>query len=105
MSTVPPNLAGSVLQSHVVQRQVSRVRNGEEAHKASATRQQAAAIDESDTTVSTEDQDTQVHSDAQGTGSQGRAFSSPQEAEELEPQADDSDSISGDEGQHIDLEA
>ena len=75
MSTMPPNLAGSVLQSGLVQRNASNVRNNEEAQKVSADRRQTNAIDEQDTTVETTDADTQVHTDAEGSGSQGRAFS------------------------------
>ena len=85
MSSVPPNLAGSILQSHLVQRQVSQVRNNEEASRTNAARQQAASADEKDTTVGTADSDTQVHSDAEGSGGQGRAFTPPEEQDELAP--------------------
>ena len=105
MSTVPPNLVGPILQSNLAQRQVSGIRDNEEAQKANATRRQAAATDETDTTVGTDDQDARVDADAEGTGSQGRTFSNPEEAEEAKPEAADADNPSDDEGQHIDLQA
>lgn len=104
MSAVPPgNLAGSILQSHLVQRQASTVRNGDEAGRADAARRQTSAIDEKDTTVGTADGDTQVHTDAEGTGSQGRAFSESEE----QPNPEDTPKPPplGDEGHHLDLQA
>jgi len=102
MSSLPPNLVGPILQSHLAQRQVSNVRNTERSQQINAERQQTAAIDEKDTTVETTDNDTAVHSDAEGQGSQGRAFTAPEEPEE--PQSEPS-SPDEDQGQHIDLQA
>ena len=105
MSSVPPNIVGPILQSNLTQRQVSTVRNSEDAQKANANRQQTAAADASDTTVETDDQDVQVHTDAEGSGSQGRAFSHPEEPAESSEEEADSSSPDGDEGQNIDLKA
>ena len=103
MSAVPPNVVGSVLQSHLTQHQVSVVRDTQESERDNANRRQASAVDEKDTTVGTTDTDTQIHTDAEGTGSQGRAFSSPEE--EVEQDAGEPDSPLGDEGRNIDLKA
>jgi hypothetical protein len=104
MSAMPPtNLVGSLLQSHQAQRQVTVLREGEESQRDSASRRQASAVDEKDTTVGTTDADTQIHSDAEGTGSQGREFT-PQEEEE-EQVADESGPPLGDEGRNLDLQA
>ncbi len=103
MSAMPPNVVGSVLQSHLTQHQVSVVRDTQESERDNASRRQASAVDEKDTTVGTTDTDTQVHTDAEGTGSQGRAFSSPEE--EAEQEAGESNSPLGDEGRNIDLKA
>lgn len=103
MSTMPPNVVGSVLQSHLAQHQVSVVRDTEESQRESANRRQATAVDEKDTTVGTTDTDTAIHPDAEGTGSQGRAFSSPEE--ETEQGGDESNPPLGDEGRHLDLQA
>jgi len=87
----------------MAQQHASSVRDTEAAHSAIARRQQSSAIDEQGSIVETTDSDTQVHSEAEGTGSQGRAFS--ETADEQRDTADntsDSDSL---EGLHIDLEA
>lgn len=103
MSALPPNLVGSILQSNVSQRQVSNIRNREETQRATADRQQTAAVDETDSTVETTDDDTQVHADAEGTGSQGRPFTQEEEEEKKDNQPEES--ADGQAGTHIDLEA
>lgn len=103
MSSVPPNLVGPILQSNLTQRQISRVRDNERSQESSSQRQQANAIDERDSTVETTDGDTQVHSDAEGMGSQGRAFTGS-EPDEQAP-ADQELLPDQQEGRHIDLEA
>jgi type IV secretory pathway TrbL component len=103
MTALPPNMVGSVLQSHLAQHQVSVARETEESQRDNASRRQASAADERDTTVGTTDTDTQIHSDAEGTGSQGRAFNSPEE--EVEQDADELPPPQGDEGRNLDLTA
>jgi hypothetical protein len=103
MSSVPPNLVGPILQTPLAQRQVSALRDAERAQTANAQRQQAAALDTHDTTVETTDHDTQVHTDSEGQGSQGRSFSDADESKrsEEDPQA----TAQGDEGRLLDLQA
>mgnify|MGYP006908280442 CR=1 FL=1 len=103
MSAVPPNLVGPVLQSHLTQRQVQNVRSSEENQKASAAQRGGMATEEKDTTVETTDNDTQVYTDSEGTGSQGRAFSEPESQEE--EASDKKKPVEGDEGTLIDVEA
>lgn len=103
MSAVPPNLVGPILQTPLVQRQVAAVRDAERAQGAIAQRQTAAAVDATDSTVETTDNDTQVHTESEGQGSQGRAFSEPDgEPTATEPPAPDGEQQ---EGRLIDLEA
>ena len=102
MSTLPTNIVGTVLQSTIVQRQVSAVRDTERASAAVDLRKQASIIDEKGTTVETTDGDTQVYSDAEGGGSQGRPFSSEEKQEEP---AKEKPTPQGDEGTLLDLEA
>ena len=102
MSTVPPNLVGPILQSHLMQRQVAGVRDTERAQETTAQRQQSSAIDEKDSTVETTDGDTQVHTDSEGAGSQGRAFSHSEPP--IEP-VEDEPSNDTEQGIHIDLQA
>ncbi len=102
MSTLPTNIVGTVLQSTLVQRQVSASRDTERASSAVDLRQQATIIDEKGSTVETTDGDTQVYSDAEGTGSQGRPFSGQEQPDQP---ADQDSPPEGDEGTHIDIEA
>jgi len=102
VSTLPPNLVGPLLQSHLVQQQVSRVRDNERAQELSARRKQSSAIDQQESTVETTDNDTQVHAEAEGTGSQGRPFSSPEEQQPPPENKPTGDEI---EGRLLDLEA
>lgn len=101
MSSVPPNLSASVLQSNLVQRQAAGVRDVERNQRASADRQQARAIDEAGSTVETADDTTEVYTDAEGSGSQGRAFDSPEESATPDANLE----ADGNEGSIIDLEA
>lgn len=105
MSAVPPHLAASVLQSNVTQRQVSSVRDTERNQRANADTQQARAIDQADSTVEITDESSEVYSDAEGAGSQGRAFSpAPEDEDALNTASDDPDDPDDtEEGQHIDL--
>ena len=102
MSAVPPDFVGPILQSHLAQRQVSNIRNTERAQQVHAERQQTAAIDEKDTTVETTNGDTAVHTDAEGQGSQGRAFTTPESPDQAQ---DASCPPDGDEGRNIDFQA
>jgi hypothetical protein len=102
MSTLPTNIVGTVLQSTLVQRQVSTVRDTERASATVDLRQQATIIDEKGSTVETTDGDTQIYSDAEGTGSQGRPFSSEEQPEET---AEQKTTPEGDEGTILDIEA
>ncbi len=104
MSSVPPNLVGPILQTPLTQRQVSAVRDAKQSHEAAAARQQTAASEDTDTIVETSDNDTRVHADAEGTGSQGRAYSESPESEEPPPPVD-RPPPDDDTGRLIDLEA
>ncbi len=101
MSTLPTDIIGSVLQSHLVQQQTAAVRDTERTTAAIDLRKQATIVDEKGTTVETTDGDTQVYADAEGSGSQGRPFSE----ESPEQSADQENRPEGDEGTHIDIEA
>jgi len=103
MSSLPPNLVGPILQSPLAQRQIARVRDNQQAQEASLRHQQTHAVDQQDSTVETTDGDTQVHSDAEGMGSQGRAFTGDQPEQPEEAAAEKSPDTP--EGRHIDLQA
>jgi hypothetical protein len=100
MSTLPTSMVGSILQGPLTQHQVSALRDSERAQRAVAQRQQVLAVTEKDSTVETTDNDTQVHTDSEGQGSQGRAFSEPEDNSPETPGPP-----SPDEGHLIDFEA
>ncbi len=100
MSTLPSSLVGSILQSPLTQQQVSTVRDSDRVQRSVAQRQQLAAATENDSAVETTDNDTQVHTDSEGQGSQGREFTEPEE----KPQ-DPSDPTGPDDSHLIDFEA
>ncbi len=104
-SSLPPNLVGSILQSHLTQRQTSVTQDSARAEQVNAAQRQSKAIDEADTTVETTDEDTRISPDSQGGGGQGRAFSSPENEAELLREDDSSrENEDADELRHIDIQ-
>ena len=104
-SSLPPNLVGSILQSHLTQRKTSITQDSTRDEQVNAAKRQSKAIDERDTTVETSDEDTRISPDSQGSGGQGRAFSSPEDA--AEPLLEDNTDQEGkdaDEIRHIDIQ-
>ncbi len=104
MSAVPPNFAASILQSNLAQRQVASVRDTERNERAGADRQQARVIDQADSTVETAGDATEVFTDSEGAGSQGRDFSSPDEESVATPETPEPPTAA-EQGQIIDLSA
>ncbi len=104
MSAVPPNLPASILQGGFAQRQVASLRDAERNERTTADRQQARVVDQAGSTVETAEDTTSVHTDAEGGGSQGRAFSDSQE-EPTQPESSAPSEPDGDEGRIIDLSA
>jgi hypothetical protein len=74
MSGIPSDIAASSLQAGVHARDVARQRDADRVQQAQITEKRQAKVEEAGATVETEDGDTAVFSDAEGTGSQGRAF-------------------------------
>ncbi len=105
MSSLPPNIAGSILQSNLTQRQITQLRERERTQQHHAERQQVDAIDEKDSTVETTDEDTRVDTDAEGGGSQGRAFTGEEDEQPQDDTASPTTDPKGQSGHHIDLEA
>jgi hypothetical protein len=107
MSGIPSDIAGSSLQAGFQARDVSRVRDGEKTGQAHSSDKTAKAIDEASSTVETEDNDTAIYADAEGTGSMGRSFEEELLEEEAAEQEDDEQGRSEpDDGQpHLDIQA
>ena len=107
MAEIPSEIASSAAQSGIQTREATRDREARQATQANAADRRAHAVNQADTTVETTDNDTQVFTDAEGAGSQGRNF----EEENTPPDEDSTESRDGgiiqdDQGNlHLDLEA
>ena len=105
MSTIPPDIVGPLAQSGVQQQHASRGLEHERAQQAGAMERGSRISDQAADTIGEADGDTRVHTDAEGTGSQGRAHSDEQ-GEPTEEPADGGGVRCDDDGQiHLDLEA
>ena len=108
MVDIPPDVAASSAQAGFTAREVAAERDARRTGRAEAARRQIQSLDEASATVDTNDGDTAVFTDAEGTGSQGRA------TEDDEPSPDDHEQdataesgvVKGDDGRpHLDIQA
>ena len=84
MSTIPPNWLGSIIQTHGAQDRATEAKNKERAGDAERAGKEGFAERLQDI-IENSDRDSQVYSDAEGTGSQGRPYSE-EEQEQEQPQ-------------------
>lgn len=105
MAQIPPAPIASVLQSGVTQAETARVQDGAKNADAQRAKNLTSGPDAILEVEGTDTDDTQVHTDSGGLGSQGRYDPGPQdEGEEvLEDAADDI--TADDDAHHIDLSA
>ncbi len=107
MAEIPSGISSSAAQAGFTARQVETEREARRAGQANTAERHAKKIDENDSTVDTNDADSQVFSDSEGEGSQGRTF---QEGSEEAPEDQDNtaaeDITHDDDGQaHLDVQA
>ncbi len=107
MSTIPPNLVGPIVQSGAAQKQAARALEGEREQQSNAVAAGNKMSEKAAGTVGETDNDSRVHTDAEGSGGQGG--SAGEEHAESQPD-ENAESDSGirrdDDGQlHVDLEA
>ncbi|HEY3244218.1 MAG TPA: hypothetical protein VGM03_12800 [Phycisphaerae bacterium] len=108
MSQIPSDIAISGAQAGYQAREAARPLDTEKAGQAHAARQEARAIDDAGRNVETTDGDTQVFTDGEGSGSQGRAFSQTDDESppKNEPQSPSKGiSYDPDGHAHVDVEA
>ncbi len=108
MAEIPPDIPASAAQAGFQARETAKERDARRAGEAEVAKRQVKAVDESGATVDTADADVAIFADAEGTGSQGRAFQEEEEApEEDARKSRTADGITeDDDGQlHVDLEA
>lgn len=105
MSSIPPDIVGSSLQAGFVQREAARGADSARTGQAQSAEQQVRAVDEASGNVETDDADTQVHADTEGSGSQGRRFSEEPEEEANDLEDGETNPTSTDGPRHLDIEA
>ncbi len=108
MAEIPSGLGASAAQAGFAARDVASSRDADAANRTDARDRRTKAIDQAGSAVDTEDGDTQVFSESEGSGGQGRALEGDQTSDE--PDDQDSGDAPGvtrdDQGHlHLDLEA
>ena len=90
MSTIPPNWLGSIIQA-----QGAKARAAEEKQKEQASQIErsgkAGFAEKLQDVIGSDDRDSQVYSDAEGSGSQGAPFEDQPEQEQPQEQTDQQD--------------
>ena len=102
MSAIPPDIAGSAAQAGFTSSEAARVKDADRAGQDNAAARQVKATADAADSVETSDGDTAVFADAEGAGSQGRAFSeAPEDATEEDLVPEEQAHTSG----HLDIQA
>lgn len=87
MAEIPSEIASSAAQTGYQAREVGRERAAGTAGQGNAAQRQTKAVDEAGSSVDTDDADTQVFTDAEGSGSLGRPFEEEETSAENEEAA------------------
>ncbi len=103
MSTIPPNWLGSIIQTQGAQARSAADKNKEAG--AAAERTDPTFAERLTSEIEASDRDSQVYSDAEGTGSQGRPFENPPDEEDTPPAADDASDAAHSAGGGLDIQA
>jgi hypothetical protein len=106
LSEIPSDIAASAAQAPFQARESANEQSVRRAGQAHAAGRHARAVDESGVIVETGDPDTQVFTDAEGGGSQGRANEDQAQQESATPTPEAGGFTRDETGQlHVDLEA
>lgn len=73
MAEIPSNIAASAAQAGYQARQVAKERDANRASQVNSTDRQTKAVDDAGATVETGDNDAQISTNAEGSGSEGRS--------------------------------
>ncbi len=104
MSAIPPSVIGSALQSQVAQTEQARPADAARNSQTDAARNLAGTAGDV-LEIEATDADTQVHTDSEGGGSQGR-YDAPPEEEAAAPGEDQTGVVVDDQGvAHLDVSA
>jgi hypothetical protein len=108
MADVPSasGVGASAAQAGYQAREAAKAKDAAGAGRANAKDRQVKALDEASSTVETEDGDTQIYTDAEGSGGQGRPFEEQGTGEQGAADEKESDGVTrDDDGQlHLDIE-
>ncbi|MFQ5591471.1 MAG: hypothetical protein ACE5HE_09940 [Phycisphaerae bacterium] len=106
MAEMPSNIAPSAAQSGVQSQEIAKGRDAARANASNAATRQVKAAEEAGSSVDTDDADNRVFTDAEGSGSEGRAFEERTAEREQTDKPADNGITRGDDGRlHLDLEA
>ena len=108
MAEIPSGLGASAAQAGLTARDVASSRDADAANRTDAGNRRTKAIEQAGSAVDTEDGDTQVFSESEGAGSQGRAPEDDQASDQPDDQTpgDPPGVTRDDQGHlHLDLEA
>lgn len=109
MAEIPSDIASSAAQAGIRARQAVGDRESHRAAQANTSERQVKAVDQAGSSVDTDDLDTQVFADAEGTGSEGRPFEdeAPEQDDDDAPSREETSGLTRDENGklHVDLEA
>jgi hypothetical protein len=108
MADVPSasGVGASAAQAGYQAREAAKAKDAAGAERANAKDRQVKALDDASSTVETEDGDTQVYTDSEGSGSQGRSFEEQGAGEQGAADEGESNGVTrDDDGQlHLDIE-
>ena len=106
MADAPSHIVSSAAPASYQAKEVAKEREARRSGQAETANRQVRALDEQGTTVDTEDADTAIYTDAEGTGSQGRPFEEGGSAKQETAEASDNGITEDEDGQlHLDIEA
>ena len=108
MAEIPSGLGASAAQAGFTAKDIANARDAQSAGRSDASNRRTKAINQAGSAVDTEDGDTQVFSESEGSGSQGRALEGDQTPEQPDDEAPGTPPgvTRDDEGHlHLDLEA
>lgn len=99
MSTIPPNWLGSIIQSQGAEKRAAE----KQASDSTSQSERSGFSNRLQDIIESEDRDSQVYSDAEGQGSQGRAFSEGET--DAEPSTEDKPAGDPPDDENLDLQA
>lgn len=105
MAEIPSDIAASAAQAGHHARDIAEARDARGSPAQQGASSRANRVDEAGEVVETDDRDTEVYADAEGTGSQGRPFKEAEEQQEAEGETTEGVTTDENGRTRLDLEA